>query len=276
MSAPEPEFESVQEADATYYGEDTDQGRQWGKLQEKSTEWVAGWSLAYQVAQNDPGLRRWFVIRMKDGQFQALSMSGTAQDYNAETTPLDEMPHTESEKEARQAYQAWIEANYEGEKDGDGDKNGDGEKSGNWSEWTKIQQVGDWWIYGREHKQKDRVQFMAMGRRQDGTTIYLHPDGTPKPERHIYDTQAALQKALDNYAKKKSAGQIPEDKQPTGEAPPKGEVNRGGGGGALPGPIGAAVEAVGGPRNALLISAVGAGGFYYAEKQGYIDWTEAM
>lgn len=270
MSAPQPDFGTVSDADSAYYGDDGgggggDGSGRWGELQEKPTEWVAGWSLAYQESKDDPNLRRWFVIRVDEsGQFQALSMSGTARDFSDDAS-LDELPHTNDEQEARQAYQAWVEAN---------GPDGSTDESGDWSKWTKIQQVGDWWIWGREHNTEDRVQFMAVGKRQDGTTIWLHPDGSPKPERHIYDSAEAMQKALDAYEQKKQAGQIPEDEQPTGNSPSRKEITRGMGGQG--GPVGGLVDAVGGPRNALLIGGVAVGGAYYLESRGYTDVTEAI
>lgn len=294
MSAPEPEFSSVSDADATYYGDGgggdgdggddsptSDDGTRWGDLQTEPTDWVAAWTLAYQDEQQTTNpSRRWFIIRVnpETGAFEALSMTGQADEY-PESTSLDELPHTEAESEAREAYQAWVEANPDESDESDVE---DTDGAENWGEWAQITQVSDWTIWGREHKTEDRVQFLAASTMEDGTAVYLQPDGTVSEDAHIYDSQEAMQDALNAYAERVESGDIPDSDRPTGTSPGRGQIREdaaaagANGGGPGRNPIAPAVEAVGGTRNALLLGVVVAGGVYYAEKQGHIDITEAL
>lgn len=291
MSAPEPEFSSVSEADATYYGGSNDgpgdggdgpdpdgDGTRWGQPQEEPTDWVAGWTLIYQDEQQTSNpARRWFIIRYNPdtGAFEALSMAGQADEYEGAT--WDELPHTEAESEAREAYQTWVDENV----DDSGDVE-DTDGAENWGEWTQITQVSDWTIWGREHKTEDRVQFLAASTMEDGTPVYLQPDGTVSEDAHIYDSQEAMQQALNAYAERVESGDIPESERPTGTSPGRGQIREdaaaagANGGGSGRNPVAPVVEAVGGTRTALLLGVVVAGGVYYAEKQGHIDITEAL
>ena len=288
--APEPEFSTVEEADRAFFGDsynpddpedgndgqDGKNGTQWGELQPVSTDWLAGWTLVYQEATNEQGVRRWFVIRTSEsGQFQALTMTGQANDYDAEQS-LAELPSTRSESEARQAYQTWVDENDPESEDGD-DQGGDdqGDESSQWGEWTKLNQAGDWTLWGRDHKQEDRSQFILASKTSDGTPVYLQPDGTVGTEPHQYTSMEAVQQALDAYETRKQNGEIPEGQRPTGNSPSRSTINRSTNV-KQGGPLGAAVEAVGGTTNAVLLGGVAVAGLYYAEHEGYIDLTEQI
>lgn len=294
----EPDFNSVSEADAAYYssgsagstaggggggrsnggssqsGNETtetrsgDDSAQWSELQTLETDWEGGWNLAYQQRVNDRNRRRWFVIRMtQDEQFQALTMTGQVEDIPQDAS-LEEVPHTDSEDEARRAYKQWAEENVNGEDGSDG-SSGSGE-SGEWSEWQEVSEQYGWVIYGREHSRENRVQFFAGSETDDGTTVYLQPDGTPGQEQHIFDSQEALEQALQEYAQRTENGEVPQDRQPTGRQPnnrPSGQSESA---------VSGLIEAVGGPRNAAIIGTLAAGGLYYAEREGMIDLAEGI
>lgn len=275
----EVDFKDAQQAVSTYYGDsgggqdggdDGSGSARWGELQTEPTDWVAGWTLVYQ-AEVGGDRRRWFVIRTTEsGQFQALSMTGRAQDTNIETTSLDELPHTNDEKEARSAYETWVSESYDG--DGADDQEGD-----QWGEWEKDSTADGWHLFTRAHKTEDRRQWFAAGVVEDGSRVYLQPDGSVGEEIHVYDDRSSLQSALDAYGRKAQNGDVPEGRRPTGAAPSRSGVRKDARkatgekkGGALSGAIGA----VGGPRNAVLIGGAGAAGLYYANSAGHIDIAE--
>jgi hypothetical protein len=279
----QPEFDTVSEADSVYYSSSGDDGGDgsdsgaWGELQSKPTDWVAGWTLGYQEHQTDTGRRRWFDFRVnpETEEFEALTMSGSARTFPDDAT-LDELPHAEEEQRARDAYEAWVRANPDAEQDGEQDGDGGTE----WTEWTQLNQVAGWTIWGREAKNGDQVQFLAAGKLDDGSTVYLQPDGTTGDSPHIYKSQSELQEALDAWQSRVDSGEVSEDQRPNGNSPTRGEITEdarsagadGQGTGQIPGPLSGAVQAVGGRRNALIVAAVGGVALIWvAEEYGYLD-----
>lgn len=217
----ETPFATVGQADNAYFGSgdgsDEDSGDsssdgEWGPLQESDTL-GSGWVLAFQN-QEGGDRQRWFVIRSLDGQLQALQSSG--EPYNAkDSDTLAELPHYPTEDDARAAFEAWAEENDGEEQPGDDE----------WGEWQRIRQVDPWWVFSRSHQTEDRAQFLLAGKRQDGSTVYLAPGAALQDEPHIYDSTEAMQSALDAYFRAVQNGDIPEDGQPTGDAPSRTEVN---------------------------------------------------
>ena len=136
--------------------------------------------------------------------------------------------------------------------------------------------MAGWTIYGREAKEADKIELVAAGKRQDGTVIYLHPNGEIEQEAHVYTSQSGLQSALDAYQSRVDGGDIPEEQRPTGKSPRKGRVredaeNARSGSGSMPGPLAGLVDAVGGRRNAILLIVALAVAAYYADQKGYVD-----
>lgn len=263
-------FNSVQEAAEVYYGTDSDgpsddggtQTRQWTELDTVPTDWVAGWNLARQDARDDPDVSRYFVIRVESGTFQALTMSGTVREP-APDTPLEELPHTRDESEARSAYQKWVDQNGEQTED----------SSGAWGDWQRVRQAKPWWVFARQHQERDATQFLAAGELRDGSAVYLGPDGGVRDEPHIFESVSALEEAVKAYRRKASNGEIPEDRRPTGNKPDDETVQKDGAAAAGPGPNGP-----GGPGGLLsstpakIAAATGAAGVaWYANEVGALE-----
>lgn len=253
----EPEFSTVADADAAYFGQAVEEGSQqqpaqtdpgqpgyndptddsamWGELQTVDTDWVAGWTLAFQVSTQDDE-RRYMVFRInpENDDFEAMSMEGNAKAY-PDDVALSEIPSGSSEEEARRAYQTWLENNpvpgddpaeepgddpAEGPVDGPGDGTGPGDGSEGWTEWARLEQINPWWLWGRESIDGEAAQFILASTLQDGTSVYLQPDGSLGPEPYIYDTVDGFSDALDAYFQRVADGEIPPGEQPTGNSPP--------------------------------------------------------
>jgi hypothetical protein len=223
------DFTTVSDADAAYYGtsdtsgdttneegapgngDPADDSAMWGPLTTVDTDWIGGWTLAYQVSTSDD-TRRYMVFRInpENDDFEALSMEGNARAYPDDVS-LSEIPSGVSEDEARRAYQLWAERNGETPED-------PGESVG-WGEWTRLQEVSPWWIWGRESDDGERAQFLAASTLQDGSAVYLQPDGMMEPEPYIFDTADGFNAALDAYFQRVEDGEIPPVEQPTGNSP---------------------------------------------------------
>ena len=285
ISAP---FSSEQEADDAYYGDGSGSGGSggggsgggggggsgggssggggsggggdWGELQAKG-ELGAGWVLAYQDAKSGDE-RRWFVIRTQQDTLFALDSSGTPNEA-AEGDKLGDLPNFGTESKAVAAYNAWAEKN--GEKKADQPDQGSPTEE-NWTEWSKVAEQAPWHIYSRQHQSEDRAQFLAAGELSDGTAVYLAPDGTVSDQAEIYDDPNALADALEAYYKKVENGEIPEERQPTGADPGPEQVRKdaakatgdGSGDGGL-------LDAIGGPKVAAAIAAVGGYALYKSD-----------
>lgn len=222
ISAP---FSSVGEADSAYYGTDSSEdsgggsrpegrGRgtdaTWGPLQEGGAL-TAGWVLAYQDQQNGDR-QRWFVIRTVDGQLQAIQSSGEV--YNArDTDTLADLPHYPTEDDAREAFSKW-----------DGAEEGAEDTDDQWTEWQKIRQIDPWWIFSRSHESDDRVQFLVAGKRGDGSTVFLGPNGQPRDEPYLFESFNRARSAIEAYFQAVQNGDVPEADQPTGDAPSRTEI----------------------------------------------------
>ncbi|APW99406.1 hypothetical protein CHINAEXTREME_17235 [Halobiforma lacisalsi AJ5] len=228
------DFETKDEALEAYYGEDSDQpgttndgtgpgesGR-WAPPEQVPTDWIAGWTLTYQAERDDSEVRRYFVTRLhpETGQFQALTIpSGQVEDY-ADDTPLDELPHSSREDDAREAYQTWLEENdpEPGAGSGAGSGNGDDESPA-WGEWQRVDEAAPWWIWGRDHLEEDRSQFLIAGESDDGSAVYLNGAGEVVDEPAIFETIDEVQAALEAYFQRTGSGDVPDDRRPTGNSP---------------------------------------------------------
>jgi len=277
----EIDFDTAEQAVATYRG--TPGEGDWGKLVEGDHSFVGGWSLRYQPnLENDT--RRWFVIRVtNDGPFQALNMSGVAQDYSRDTG-LEELPHTLDRAEAVAAYETWLEnadpedidrGTEEGRTPGDDDGQSDGKDEANWTEWQKIEQQSGWHIFRRQHKYESSEEFFAAGKNAQGENVFLAPGGEIVEEEHIYNYIEDVYAAIEAYTENPSQ-KDPEDR-PTGAPPGQGNLP-GGGGTTPPGSnlpvVGPAAQAVGGITNLLLLVGAAAVLFYISESRGYTNWTD--
>ena len=293
MSSPEPEFGSVGEADAAYYGSSdgggnnqnnnqNDQngnqngnGATWGELQR--VEFLAGeWALVYQNAQGSDR-QRYFVLRSDGETIQAIEADGVVVEELAEQGALDRLPSYDTEPAAREAHQAWVDSQENGGKNapGSGGQGGQGQQYG---EWTRIEQVGPWVVWGREAKNADARQFIAASTNSSGTAIYLQPEGEVAETAHVFEDTAALQDALEAFAERERRGDVPTDESPTGTSPDKStiaaaadEAGANEGDAAAGGPLSGVVRAVGGPRNAAILAVGGGVGLYYANEKGVID-----
>lgn len=281
-----PEFDSIQEADQAYFGDgqtDTDgdgspdqQG--WGEPEDVPVDWEGGWSLVRQARIEDPDTTRFFVIRATGDAGQALTEGGTVETADLSGS-IEEIPHFSTRQDAEQAYQKWLNSQGSGDGDGSGDGGtpGEGGNPANWTEWAKVTEVPPWWVWGREHKSAEKMQMLAAGTLSDGTAVYLQPDGTVGDSAHIYTSPDALQSALDAYASNVENGNIPPDRQPTGNSPGR-ETVRQAGNAAAGTTTGPGMSGAGGGLVGTLTSPTGlvavlvvAGVLYYAYQNGYLD-----
>jgi len=252
----EAPFGSIREADAAYYGEGGG-GATWQQIQGE-TSLGSGWSTASQTERSG-NRTRWFVLRQYEEGVQFLNSQGEVEEFGNQPE-LSTVPVFDTEEDAVAAYQAWAEEN-------GGDDQG-GDESAQWSEWQQLREVEPWYLYSRTHQTEDRAQFLAAGQLQDGATVYLGPNGGVQDEAHLFESVEAVQAALQSYFQKAENGEIPEERQPTGN-PPSAEDVRGG----VPvdkkgpgGPLSGLVDAVGGPKIAAGLAAVGAAAVYKAQE----------
>jgi hypothetical protein len=251
ISAP---FASEQEADSAYYGTDSgtdsddgggggggDSGATWGDLQQAASL-EAGFVLGYQDQQNGDRTR-WFVFRSVEGALEFVNSGGETVEAG-ENDRLSNLPHYDTEADAREAFAAWQDANGEDDQD----------QGSAWGNWSKISEEPPWHIYSRSHKQEDRAQFLAAGELEDGSAVYLAPGGEVADEPHTYDSADALTEALRAFYTRSENGEIPEDRRPTGDDPGAETVrNQAGGAGGL-------LEQVG-PKRAAVGAALVVGGY---------------
>jgi len=279
-----PHFESESTARSAYQAwaeSNGDQSAQWGQWQELEESGV------------------WLILRREsaDGTREQFAAAYVAQNqevvYLQEDGSVDSSIHPFANRDDLQlARSRWQNAQANGEipeelmpagKPDEDDVNDDTEGE-QWGEWQRIEQVQQWQIWGREHQTEDRAQFMVASTNQAGDEIYLHPGGEVKGQPHLYDSVQAVRDALNAFATKMENGEVPEGQRPTGNSPSREQIRRaatsvtggGPGGGSLPGPVGAAVDAVGGPVNAAILATAAVGGVYYLEREGHIDLTEQV
>lgn len=212
-------FSSVTEADNAYFssgspstGPDSatsETGTTWSALQEGEAlehEWV----LAYQE-QSDGDRQRWFVIRSVESQLEAIQSSGEV--YTAKSSDtLAELPHYPTEDDAREAYGKWSGPDAPEQPDEQ------------WEGWKRIRQIDPWWVFSRSHRTEDRTQFLVAGERSDGSAVYLGPNGQPRDAPYLFSSFDAARSAIETYLQAVQDGQIPEEDQPTGDAPSRSEV----------------------------------------------------
>jgi len=225
----EPDFNSVSEADAAYYGDgsgddggddpgnDPTSSTRWGEVQKIPTDWRGGWVLSYQAAL-DEDRRRFFVTRSKNGNLQALTETGEPTGFS-ESTPADEIPHFPTEEEARAAYQAWAEKAENG-----GPEDGDDSPTDGWTEYKEVEKVGVWMLYQREKRDGTDTQWTAAGQNGDGDVVFLMPDGTVGDSPNHYADRAAVEAAIEKFNEKARNGEVPEEDVPV-DTPSEEEVN---------------------------------------------------
>lgn len=261
MEAP---FSSPSEARSAYYGSDGTGGDdngpggdgEWHPAERVDTL-DGGFILARQDHRTED-LTRWFVFRSNGDTLEFIESGGnlTEADDDAE---WGDLPYFDTEQGARDAHAAWAEENPDDAENGD--------ETSEWGEWRQARQIRDWWIYAREHTTEDRVQFLVAGETRDGDRIYLGPNGEVRDDQHVFESVEEIERALQAYYEAENSGDVPEGRQPTGNAPPAEDVNEdtddasSGGGGKL----GQIVK-----DNKLLVGAVGVGAAYLAT-QGDLD-----
>lgn len=267
MQAP---FNSRFAAEDAYYGEESDTSPDFTTTDDRdgedggdSEEWhdperqdglAPDWVLASQDHRTED-IRRWFVLRTRDDELEFIKPGGGVAVIEP-GTPMGEAPHYDTEQGARDAHTEWADENPE-ESDDEGDE---------WGEWQRVQQIKDWWLFARQHRESDDVQFIAAGKTQDEATVYLAPGGEVRADPHIYDGIEDIQQAIQAYYERESAGDVPDDRQPTGQAPPVEEIEEGAEDAAgIGGEIGNFVR-----DNPLIVAAVG-GGVAYLVQTGEID-----
>lgn len=144
---------------------------------------------------------------------------------------MSELAQFNSAEAARNAY-------YSGS-GGDGDTTDDGEQNGGedgWTEWFRVDQVADWYVYGREALEEDNVQFHVTGETQDGRQVFLDTDGTISESMVVFENMDEVNAALEAFYQREEDGDVPDDDSPTGPdpgpggAPPPGAGSGGGGG----------------------------------------------
>lgn len=224
----ETPFANVAEADSAYWGDPDDwddpngsepggnPGEGWHDLE--AIEMLAGEWMLFKQEKIDNSDRRFFLTHdTGDGNFDAMKPGGETEHVGGQT-PLDDVPSFPTESDARKAHQTWLEENPDAV---------DGEDGG-WSKWQQLNEIDRWHIYAREHTDGEHVQFLASGVLPDERTVYLHPDGSVNENAHVYTAWADLEAALEAYLQAVADGEIPEDQQPTGAAPPIDQIQQDG------------------------------------------------
>lgn len=267
-------FSSVSEADRAYYGEGGQDGGGdsgaggsgggWGQLQ-TGDSLGSGWVLAYQQ-QTDGDRTRWFAIRQVDGTLQALQSSG--QVYEAsETDRMADLPHYSTESDAREAFAKWAEEN--GGQEGEDGTQEDGDGSGSWGEWQRVREVGEWTVWGRTNADTEAVQFIVASTNADGANIYLAPDGqVQQGEAHVFESFDAVRSAFEAYQQRAQNGNVPEEEQPTGNSPSRGQIAgdaEGASGGSSP--VDQLADMATSPAGLVAVAGV-AGGVWYLKSEG--------
>lgn len=243
----------------------------WGEIQEKPAEFLGGWVLLYQD-NLDTNERRWWVFRAVSEGWQALGNNGGVETY-PENTEFGMMVSHTSEESARNAYQAWVGDDSNGQDDdgsGDDDSGGDSGKI-KWTEWgDPIDQIDGWHIYERHRVDDDSTQqYIVGGLNSEGTEIFLAPEGKVVEEPHIYESKDAARSAITAFQDRANRGETNPNNTPSGGRPSgDGFPDRRSGGGGI---IGSAASAVGGRRNLLLLIVAAAVVVYYLDETGQID-----
>lgn len=227
MSFMETPFTSESDADAAYYGSGDGGGdggggsgvggaggggtaEDWGAV-EAIEQLAGGWVLGIQ--QSLDGTReRWFVFTATENRTLFLNRSGKEEEFGMEPD-TNLVPSFDTETEAREAHERWLEDHPE--VIGGGEEGGAGENG--WSAWELVTEVAPWFIYGRQHAD-GRIEYLVSGV-IDGANVYLHPDGFPYTEAHVYTSTEGVDGALAAYFELVDMGEIPEEQQPTGQEP---------------------------------------------------------
>lgn len=254
-------FATISEAERAYFpdeesagptGDDGDGG--WGEL-ETVDELEFGWVLLKQE-RIDGSDRRFFLTRGHESGIEVI-VSGGSTEVVGEQTPLEDVPSHPKESDARTAYEKWLDEHEEEERD---------DEEAAWSEWEEINVVEPWHIYGRSHEDGERVEFVVSGVLEDETVVYLGPNGDVRDEAHIYTSIDDVEAALEAYFQNVEDGNVPDDRQPTGDAPPMDAVDSGT---PAPGSGGLVDRVTSSPALAIGLLGVAAGG-YYAYQEGYL------
>lgn len=216
----EVDFDSADEAAAAYYGEDVDDdgtpptGEAWMEP-EVIDDFAGGWVLWEQGRVENPEETRYFVTRYfeDDERLEVLTIpDGQVREAELDEE-VDELPHTDREERAREAIENWLAEN-----DPEDDEEG-GDEADQWGEWAVADEVGNWHIWGRDHLEEDRAQFLIAGELTDGTPVFLNENGMVDTVPTIFESAEETQAALDAYYSNLENGEIPEEEQPTGGNP---------------------------------------------------------
>jgi hypothetical protein len=264
---------------------DQNDPRQWNLegVQEIPTDWRGGWRLFYFPHKVEDRRLHYIQRKIKTGGSQFLKMNGESTQVPSEPE-LSDIPTTESEDEARAAYQTWLdqadpEDIEKGQPPDEGDAPGSGEDGkSQWTQWTQVGREAGWTILKRDHKSENRSQWVVGSKDQAGENIYLNDAGEVVREQYLFESEEAVEAAILAYIEGVENGDVPPEDQPTGASPDPSE---------LPGPgtrspgstlpvVGPAAEAVGGFGNLLLLVAVLAVAFYWAERTGRIDLLDSL
>lgn len=281
------DFQTPEEAAEAFYGgdpDDADQGsplddeERWGQLEQVNVDWEGGWTLQRQ-RREDTDERRYFITRWyseSDGEY--LDASANVGSLTADT-PLGDIPNHPSQTDAEDAYEDWLDTAEEGEREGDEyedeDPRDDGE-DGHWTEWEQVDNIEGWYIFESTHTVEDRSQYIAAGANEQGDTIFLAPGGEVQEEPHEFDTMDEVAAAVDAFNEALESGEGDHDEEtqvPTGDSPASGTLPDAPTDSRPSGPLGGAIEAVGGRGNALRIALVVLVLLAISEWRGYTDIT---
>lgn len=220
----EADFSTVSEADEAYFGgssndddpgdggDDGDSSTTWGDVQRKA-ELDYGFSLLFQNSTSGDRTR-WFVTRGTEaGEIEAVTSGGETTTVSPDVS-LDEVPHYDSENDARAAYKKWEQSQEDA-----GDEGEQTDDATEWSKWRVVREVAPWFVFGRSSSDGEEVQFVVAGKNQEDVEVYLQPDGSVGSEPHTYETFEAVKQALAAFSTKSENGEIPENMMPTGGRP---------------------------------------------------------
>ncbi len=241
-------FSTIEEADEAYYVEGSSGGsgggggggggggndtsnKSWQQI-ERVRVLNAGWVLGSQTTVNQDSTR-YFVLRRESANspIEAINSGGQVETFDAGATG-DTLPSYPTESDAVAAYEKWAEENgapSDGETGGDssGTDGSNDTNPENWGEWERKDQVGDWYVFGRQHNQNQSWQWMGVAvvnRGGEEVEVYLNDSGDVVEEPYIWTNRAKLIEAIRAFSDRAENGDVPEEDQPTGQAPAEDNV----------------------------------------------------
>lgn len=219
------QFTDINDLEDTWYvdGSDEDGGVEetghW-ELGDSLREFDSGFVLN-RVAHTTSSDTAYIVTAFTGEEVYAITPAAELVEHPADAT-IDDIQRFETDSAAIEAHDDWYDDNDAPDANGDGDSDDDGEE---WTGWEDLMQRGPWHVKVRSNVETEEDQIIVATRTEDGTH-YLHPDGTPSREAHVYDALSAAEAALDSWETRDEAGETTGEPDYTGDAPDDTELDR--------------------------------------------------